>query len=166
MDTISTNVASFLQQNIRFLRKKLGMSQEELAGKVGLNRGNIASYENGTAEPKICNLLKFSHLFQVSIVDLTQKNIGDQDALKEANANFHQFSKGERELLEQFLHKANELEAVLEGINACFQFQAKKVDHLPKEQQFLQLNFEQLYEASRSLMRNHRSLIEFFKCKV
>ncbi len=166
MDTISTNVASCLQKNIRYLRKGLGMSQEELASKIGLNRGNIASYENGTAEPKICNLLKFSHLFQVSIVDLTQKNLGDQKVLNDANANFQQFSKGEKELLEQFIHKAIELEGVLQGINACFQFQAKKVDDLPRELQFLLTNFEQLHEASQTLMRNHRSLIEIFKCKV
>ncbi|GJM32329.1 MAG: hypothetical protein DHS20C18_13300 [Saprospiraceae bacterium] len=166
MDTISTNVVSFLQQNIRCLRKRLGMSQEELASKVGLNRGNVASYENGTAEPKICNLLKFSHLFQISIVDLTQKNLSDLETLDRATTNFQQFSKGEKELLEQFMYKANELEAVLKGINACFHFQAKKVDDLPKELQFLMLNFEQLHEVSQSLMRNHRSLIEFFKCKV
>ena len=52
-----------LKLNIRYLRKKMNLSQEELANAIGLNRGNIASYESGTAEPKIANLVKMSKLF-------------------------------------------------------------------------------------------------------
>ena len=61
----------YLANNIRNLRKRNSWSQEELAGKVGLNRGNIASYEKGTAEPKICNLVKIARCFGVSILELT-----------------------------------------------------------------------------------------------
>lgn len=68
-------VSSVLSQNIRYLRKRQELSQEELALRVGLNRGNIASYENGTAEPKICNLLKLAQIFGISVTDLTQKDL-------------------------------------------------------------------------------------------
>ena len=54
-----------LKSNIRFLRRKMNLSQEELATMIGLNRGNIASYESGTAEPRIANLVKMSKLFSV-----------------------------------------------------------------------------------------------------
>lgn len=56
--------ATFLALNLRLLRKKFQWSQEEFANRVGLNRGNIASYENGATEPKIYSLLKMSELFK------------------------------------------------------------------------------------------------------
>ena len=64
-----------LKLNIRYLRKKMNLSQEELANAIGLNRGNIASYESGTAEPKIANLVKMSKLFSVPLADLTETKI-------------------------------------------------------------------------------------------
>ena len=65
-ETDSLN-ATFLASNLRLLRKKFQWSQEEFASRVGLNRGNIASYENGSTEPKVQSLLKMSELFQLSI---------------------------------------------------------------------------------------------------
>ena len=65
MNLVNTSTPNLLPRNIKSLRRKLRFSQEELAQKLGLNRGNIASYENGSAEPKICNLLKFASLFRV-----------------------------------------------------------------------------------------------------
>lgn len=64
-----------LRSNIRYLRKKMNLSQEDLATMIGLNRGNIASYESGTAEPRIANLVKMSKLFSVPLADLTEKKI-------------------------------------------------------------------------------------------
>ena len=67
--------ATFLALNLRLLRKKFQWSQEEFANRVGLNRGNIASYENGSTEPKIYSLLKMSELFQVSIKELVFEDL-------------------------------------------------------------------------------------------
>ena len=64
-----------LRSNIRYLRKKMSLSQEDLATMIGLNRGNIASYESGTAEPRIANLVKMSKLFSVPLADLTETKI-------------------------------------------------------------------------------------------
>jgi transcriptional regulator with XRE-family HTH domain len=76
METVNGNLNSnFLPQNLRNLRKRMNLSQEQFAKRIGLNRGNIASYEKGTAEPKICNLLKMANLFGVSILDLTARDL-------------------------------------------------------------------------------------------
>lgn len=39
--------------NLRTIRKRLGMTQEELAQEVGLTKGAIGHYENGRREPSV-----------------------------------------------------------------------------------------------------------------
>jgi len=166
MDLVNDNYTIHLQHNLRCLRKRLNLSQEELAGKVGLNRGNIASYENGTAEPKICNLLKFSALFGVSMMDLTQQDLRDETALALANRNYRQIADSELEIVEQFAQKADNIEAVFRGLHACCQFKTNSISEMPKDMQILLSNFEQLYEAADSLLCNHKALLDFIRYKV
>lgn len=51
--------------NIRFLRKRLGYSQRELAEYLGLKRNNIASYEAGIVEPRAATFIHMSDFFGV-----------------------------------------------------------------------------------------------------
>jgi transcriptional regulator with XRE-family HTH domain len=157
----------FLHQNIRLLRKQLKLSQEELANRVGLNRGNIASYENGTAEPKICNLLKLSNLFGVSIIDLTQKNLDDHSHLKEASNKFQKLNANEKELMDQFAKRAEELQSVIQSIHTCFQFKAKSMQGFEqsREMMIIAMKFEELFDASENLLHNHHALIDFINCR-
>jgi transcriptional regulator with XRE-family HTH domain len=157
----------FLHQNIRLLRKQLKLSQEELANRVGLNRGNIASYENGTAEPKICNLLKFSTLFGVSIIDLTQKDLKEEDSLVKASEKFQQLNANELELMNKFAAKSEKLGSVISSIHTCFQYktQSMKEEVPSKEMMMIMMKFEELFEASNELLKNHRDLLDFINCR-
>lgn len=166
MDVVNNNQPIFLQQNLRCLRKKLNMSQEDLGARIGLNRGNIASYENGTAEPKICNLLKLSSLFRVSIMDLTQRDLSDEKALESATNYYQQMTNKEKEVIRQFMQKAEEIGEVIYGLHTCHQFKAKSMDDLPKDMQIMMVNFEQLYDAAQALLGNHQALLDFIKCRL
>jgi len=166
MDVVNNNQPIFLQQNLRCLRKKLSLSQEDLGSRIGLNRGNIASYENGTAEPKICNLLKISNLFRVSIMDLTQKDLSDERVLESANSYYQQMTNKEKEVIRQFMQKAEEIGEVIRGLHSCHQFKAKSLDDLPKDMQIIMVNFEQLFDAAQALLHNHHALLDFIKCRL
>ncbi len=166
MDVVNNKQTIFLHRNIRCLRKKLNFSQEELASRIGLNRGNIASYENGTAEPKICNLLKLSNLFRVSIMDLTQKDLSEGKTLETANKTYQKISNKDRELIRQFMQKADEISEVIYSLHTCHQFKAKSLGDLPKDMQIMMINFEQLYDVSQALLRNHQALLDFVKCRL
>jgi len=48
-------------------RKKLGMSQEELALKIGISQKSISKYERGTSRPSFEALIAMSALFHCSI---------------------------------------------------------------------------------------------------
>lgn len=166
MDTLNGQFSHLLPQNLRSLRRRFNLSQEELAQKVGLNRGNIASYENGTAKPKICNLLKLSHIFGISVVDLTLRNLAEENAIEEAVANQAYFSRHEGELFRLHLERSDELQAFIKSIYTCYQYKAKNMTEIPRDMQFLMSSFDQLHEASQTLLSHYQELIDLLKSKL
>ncbi|MEL6843457.1 MAG: helix-turn-helix transcriptional regulator, partial [Bacteroidota bacterium] len=68
-------MSSIIARNLRYLRKNKKLSQEGLAKMVEMNRGNIASYEKGTAEPNVAKLIRKSQFFAVRLGDFIQKDL-------------------------------------------------------------------------------------------
>jgi transcriptional regulator with XRE-family HTH domain len=52
---------------IASLRDKMGLTQEELANKVGITRASLSHYENNRREPDYETIHKFADFFKVSI---------------------------------------------------------------------------------------------------
>lgn len=147
----------FLPENLRALRKRAGLSQEELAAKVGLNRGNIASYEKGIAVPKLCNLIKLAGFFKVPVIELTSESLllGHQihngQTFGSQRSNVHQINK-----------ELTELRKVVESLETCYYFNIKNLceeDRNSKEIQALITHFEQLREVTRSLLHTNTELL-------
>ncbi len=63
-------MSHYLAQNIRFLRKKMGLTQGALASRLGINRAALGSYEEGRAEPRLSVLQFMAQCFSCSIDDL------------------------------------------------------------------------------------------------
>jgi transcriptional regulator with XRE-family HTH domain len=55
------------QEKIGRIRKEKGLSQEEMAEKLGVSRQAVAKWEAGLSYPDVDNLIALSALFQVSI---------------------------------------------------------------------------------------------------
>ena len=66
---------SYLNSNIKYLRKLKGYTQAALAERIGLKRSLVGAYEEGRAEPKITTIQKLSALFQTSIDALIDMDI-------------------------------------------------------------------------------------------
>jgi DNA-binding XRE family transcriptional regulator len=64
-----------LKDNLRFLRKQEGLTQADLANKLGLKRPVIGAYEEGRAEPRLQTLQLMSRFFGKSIDDLLGKDL-------------------------------------------------------------------------------------------
>ena len=60
-------------QRIRELRKRDNMSQEALAGKLGVSRSAVAMWEAGRSEPDTDKLIALAALFRVSVDYLLQQ---------------------------------------------------------------------------------------------
>ncbi|MFN8415577.1 MAG: XRE family transcriptional regulator [Cytophagaceae bacterium] len=71
-----------VSDNIKFFRKQLGLTQEQLAGKVNIKRSLLGAYEEGRAEPSLETLLAFARMFNVSVDVLISETITDAGNLK------------------------------------------------------------------------------------
>lgn len=65
----------YISQNLRHLRKKLKLTQSELAERLGLNRPVIGAYEEGRAEPRIQTLQMMAEFFKYSIDQLINTDL-------------------------------------------------------------------------------------------
>ncbi|MCC9135211.1 XRE family transcriptional regulator [Pontibacter silvestris] len=64
--------------NIRYLRKKIGFTQAQLAEKLDIKRSLIGAYEEGRAEPKLSTLVNIARLFDISLDDLITLDLSEE----------------------------------------------------------------------------------------
>ena len=63
-------------EKLRSVRKQAGMSQEQLAGKLGVSRQAVTKWETDTGIPDIENIMAISALFDISIDELLSNDRG------------------------------------------------------------------------------------------
>ncbi len=68
------NIKEALGKRIKFLRNQLGISQEELADKAGIDRTYITSVECGKRNISIVNIEKIASALDVSLCKLFDFN--------------------------------------------------------------------------------------------
>lgn len=64
-------------QNMKYLRKLRGFTQDEFAQKIGIKRSLVGAYEEERAEPNYEVLETMSDLFKISIDDLLRKDLSE-----------------------------------------------------------------------------------------
>jgi DNA-binding XRE family transcriptional regulator len=66
---------SKLSKNLKKLRSKMGLTQENISAMIGIKRPTYSSYEEYRAEPNIKTIIALSVLFGVTIDDLLTKEL-------------------------------------------------------------------------------------------
>lgn len=64
-----------VRQNFKNIRKKIGISQEEMANYLNLEQSSISKFENGERTLQISHLEKACCLFGININDLFKENL-------------------------------------------------------------------------------------------
>lgn len=62
-------------EKLKVLRKKKGLTQQQIADEIGVNRGSYSNWENGKREPNFENLSMLACIFDVSIDFLLSENL-------------------------------------------------------------------------------------------
>jgi len=75
--------------NIKFLRKRRGRTQDDVASALGLTRSTLNNYENRIAQPGMKNLVNFSDYYGVAIDTLIKA-----DLTKLSESQLSQLEKG------------------------------------------------------------------------
>ena len=73
-----------LAENIRNARKSIGLTQEQLAEKLGITLGTISKWERGASEPEISYLMELADIFRISVDALIGFSMRGGDADTEA----------------------------------------------------------------------------------
>ncbi|MEM6829070.1 MAG: LexA family transcriptional regulator [Bacteroidota bacterium] len=68
-------MSMLIPNNIKFLRKKFGFTQETFAKELGINRPSVGAYEEGRADPRLVTLSKMAELFSVSVDELINEDL-------------------------------------------------------------------------------------------
>lgn len=68
-------MAEFLNNNIKYLRTKEGISQQGLADKIGIDRSTVSRIENNEIETTIDNAIKIAKALNVTIYDLVGRDL-------------------------------------------------------------------------------------------
>jgi transcriptional regulator with XRE-family HTH domain len=160
-----TALPNFIASNIRLLRKRWGWSQSELADRVNLNRGNIASYESGSAEPSICKLLRISNVFHVSTRDITRLDLRDEEQLQLAKQTHAAETQKENERFLAFRDRAAELEELIVSSRRLFDYKHSHLENPCQETEIFAVQYQQLYEVTQQLMREHQELLGRLGCQ-
>lgn len=69
--------------NLKNLRKRRNISQEQLAEKVGVSRQSVSKWETSEAYPEMNNILELCKIFKCNISDLVNDKMIDIDSLDE-----------------------------------------------------------------------------------
>ncbi|WP_094572962.1 XRE family transcriptional regulator [Mucilaginibacter xinganensis] len=73
---------SNIPSNIKFLRKKKGLTQQQFADELGIKRSLVGAYEEERADPKYDLLKKIALFFEISIDDFINEVIDEKWAPK------------------------------------------------------------------------------------
>lgn len=172
---IMTHVAG----NLRYLRKLSNLSQQAFAEKVGLNRGNIASYEKGSAEPSLTNLLKISRYFNVDLMDFIDRDLTEElpvvahrrpDNQQEQPVRFekeslhdiiqrHDLQSGELSSTQALTQRSLDLEKIIEGLRQYHHMKLLRLDNLDRTGQLLLLDYGRMLEIAEDILDANRQLV-------
>lgn len=86
----------YFASNIKFLRKRKGRTQDDVAAVLDLKRSTLSGYENGVAQPGIDVLVSFSGYFNMSIDTLLKIDIAklSESQLGELERGYDAYVKG------------------------------------------------------------------------
>ena len=71
-----------IHERLRQLRQASGLTQEQVAGQIGLTRQALSSYESGRTRPDIETLMKLAEIYGTDLEGLLHGNEKQQKALR------------------------------------------------------------------------------------
>ena len=85
-----------ISENLIFLRKHAGLSQEALAEKIGVSRQTVAKWESGESAPDILNCDRLAELYEISLDDLLHGELTEKGAPPRGKYIFGTVTVGEK----------------------------------------------------------------------
>ena len=171
-------IMHYFAKNLKYLRREKGLSQEQMAGLVGLNRGNIASYEKQSAEPSMVNLAKIGKFFNIDLNDFIEKDLSlkhdiinkfdeadlsgsaDDDPVKEL---FIESLEDNQKKIEKFRKRSDEMARILDGFKQFHKFRMENSDKLSDDVKKMALDYEKLLEVLEEVLSTNKHMMQILE---
>ena len=75
-------MARFFNKNLKYIRQQRGISQQELADKLNLDRSTISRWENDEMDITVGNAIQLADYFNIPLEDFTSKDLSISNNLK------------------------------------------------------------------------------------
>lgn len=164
---------SVLGENLRYLRKRRGVSQDELAASLQITRSKIASYENKGIEPRLGLLLQLAGFFDVSVDALIQEKISDENYKEIVNGRYAQVTSdhppqesillniASPERLDAFVKKSTSVRKILDGFKVFYALKSTNASPTADLSQFKRLrhDIDNIIFLAEHLLVQNRNLI-------
>ena len=169
MPSETTNtLGTILSHNIRFLRRKKGLSQEELADILGVKRSSIAAYERKNVEPRLRIVLEIAKYFDINVQDLLELRLKADSAYRSFDRTDVHDAELSPSLLRQdhshefdrFVEQTVKIRKVLEGFRAFYTFKREKMQSISPEKQNLRFDIDNFIQLTDHLLTYNESVLK------
>lgn len=153
---------SFFAKNLRFLRTSRRLSQEAFAKAVDLNRGNIASYEKGLAEPNSVKLLRIARFFNVPLEAMIEEELALSGKDFSLAGTQIQKPKPNAEELIALKAEAERLGRIMDGLKEFHLLRQQSEEVSPQNMRNLQVDYERLIDSASKMQSILQELVEIY----
>ncbi len=88
----------YFKDNIKLLRKRRGLTQDEVATALNIKRPTLSGYENGVGHPNLNTLSRFSEFYGIAIDTLIKIDLSalSENQLSQLEQGYDSFIKGSK----------------------------------------------------------------------
>lgn len=160
-------IPGVLAQNVKFLRKKHKISQEELASKLDIKRSNIAAYESKNVEPRLRIILEIAKVFDISIDALVSNPLVEGEDFKTfstditnvTTTNTLQIDKSGEEVA-TFIQKSIKIRKILEGFKAFYTLKKNNIKEISEEKERVIFDIDNFVNLMEHLLTYNENVIK------
>ena len=164
----TNTLETILSQNIRFLRRQSGLSQEELADILGVKRSSVAAYERKNVEPRLRVVLEVARYFDINVQDLLEIRLDgtstyrtfDRTDLVDAEISPGRLQQSHSLEFERFAEQTIKIRKVLEGFRAFYAFKREQMKEVSSENQSLRFDIDNFIQLTDHLLNYNESVLK------
>jgi len=97
--------ANVVADKIKYYRKKLNLSQEDLGQKLFVSKQTISLWEKGQTVPTVDNLIRLKEIFGVSVDEIINPEVEEEKEIPQAKEEYFSWYYTDEELLEFKKHR-------------------------------------------------------------
>ena len=165
----SVDKVNKFSKNLKFLRKRAGMSQTVLAERLGIKRSNIAAYESKNVEPRLNLLIEIARLLNVDLLSFVQDDLtaseGTVKSFQKLDKPIGIFNTNsidnqvDKDKLRSFAENTLKVKKVLEGFKSFYKFKLDTMSSSSEESTKIMMEIENFIQLTDYVISHNERVI-------